>query len=76
MSSNKKVLITFLGNIDYDTRCYNLYNTFKVNGFDVSFTGFDWLTENFKPVHGKITIRKLHKGFLSLSFLHEIYLAY
>ncbi|MGB5849437.1 MAG: glycosyltransferase [Ignavibacteriaceae bacterium] len=68
MSSNKKVLITFLGNIDYDTRCYNLYNSFKVNGFDVSFTGFDWLTEDFKPVHGEVTIHKLHKGFLSLSF--------
>ena len=68
MSSNKKVLITFLGNIDYDTRCYNLYNTLKVNGFDVSFTGFDWLTENFKPVQGETTIHKLQKGFLSLSF--------
>ena len=68
MSSNKKVLITFLGNIQYDTRCYNLYNTLKVNGFDVSFTGFDWLTQNFKPVRGEITIHKLQKGFLSLSF--------
>lgn len=68
MSSNKKVLITFLGNINYDTRCYNLYNTLKVNGFDVSFTGFDWLSKNFKPVRGKITIHKLQKGFLSLSF--------
>ena len=68
MSSNKKVLITFLGNIDYDTRCSNLYNTLKVNGFDVSFTGFDWLTQNFQPLRGKITIHKLKKGFLSLSF--------
>ncbi|MCH7963541.1 MAG: glycosyltransferase [Bacteroidetes bacterium] len=68
MSSNKKVLITFLGNIDYDTRCYNFYHTLKVNGFDVSFTGFDWLTKNFKPVKGDITIHKLKKGFLSLSF--------
>jgi glycosyltransferase involved in cell wall biosynthesis len=68
MPSIKKVLITFLGNIDYDTRCYNLYNTLKVNGYDVSFTGFDWLTKNFKPVQGEITIHKLQKGFLSLSF--------
>jgi len=68
MSSNKKVFITFLGNIDYDTRCYNLYNTLKVNGFDVSFIGFDWLTKDFKPIQGKITIHKLQKGFLSLSF--------
>ena len=68
MSSNNKVLITFLGNIDYDTRCHNLYNTLKVNGFDVSFTGFDWLTQDFNPVQGKITIHKLQKRFLSLSF--------
>jgi glycosyltransferase involved in cell wall biosynthesis len=68
MTSNKRVLITFLGNIEYDTRCYNLYNTLKVNGFDVSFTGFDWLTKKFKPVRGEITIYKLKKGFFSLSF--------
>jgi len=68
MLLNKKVLITFLGNINYDTRCNNLYNTLKVNGFDVRFTGFDWLTKNFKPVQGDITIHKLQKGFLSLSF--------
>jgi len=68
MSSNKKVLITFLGNIDYDTRCHNLYNTLMANGFYVSFTGFDWLTKDFKSVQGEITIHKLQKGFLSLSF--------
>jgi len=68
MSSKNKVLITFLGNLNYDTRCKNLFNTLKVNGYEVEFLGFDWLTKDFKPVEGEITINKLHKGFLSLSF--------
>ena len=68
MSSKNKVLITFLGNLNYDTRCKNLFNTLKVNGYEVEFLVFDWLTKDFKPVEGEITINKLHKGFLSLSF--------
>ena len=68
MSSNKKVLITFLGNIDYDTRCKNLYDTFSSNKFEVEFLGFDWLTKDFIEKDGDITIKKLKKGFLSLSF--------
>ena len=68
MSSNKKVLITFLGNINYDTRCKNLYDTFSSNKFEVEFLGFDWLTKDFIEKDGDITIKKLKKGFLSLSF--------
>ena len=68
MSSNKKVLITFLGNINYDTRCKNLYDTFSANNFEVEFIGFDWMTEGFTETHGDISIIKLKKGFLSLSF--------
>ncbi|MDZ7623290.1 MAG: glycosyltransferase family 4 protein [Ignavibacteriaceae bacterium] len=68
MSSKKKVLITFLGNINYDTRCKNLYDTFSANNFDVEFIGFDWMTEGFTETHGNISIFKLKKGFLSLSF--------
>ena len=68
MSSQKKILITFLGNINYDTRCKNLYDTFLVNGFDVEFIGFDWLTKDFKKSSGKVSIHKLKKGFLSITF--------
>ena len=68
MSSNKKVLITFLGNINYDTRCKNLYDTFSANNFDVEFLGFDWMTEGFSETQGDISIFNLKKGFLSLSF--------
>jgi len=68
MSSKKKVLITFLGNINYDTRCKNLYDTFSANNFDVEFIGFDWMTEGFTETRGEISIIKLKKGFLSLSF--------
>lgn len=73
MSDKKKVLITFLGNIDYDTRCYNLYNTLSSEGFDVEFIGFDWLTENFTSVKGKKTVHKLSKKPLSLFFYFKFY---
>jgi len=68
MSSTKKVLITFLGNINYDTRCNNLYDTLTANNFDVEFIGFDWMTQGFVETQGNISIHKLKKGFLSLSF--------
>lgn len=69
MSSKNKVLITFLGNLNYDTRCKNLYNTLKINGYEAKFLGFDWLTKDFEPVKSEVTIYKLHKGFLSLLHL-------
>lgn len=68
MSPKGKVLITFLGNINYDTRCKNLYDTLSANNYDVEFLGFDWLTEGFKETHEKISIIKLRKGFLSIPF--------
>jgi len=68
MSSKKKVLITFLGNINYDTRCKNLFDTLSANDFEVEFIGFDWMTKRFKEVQGEISIFKLKKGFLSISF--------
>jgi len=68
MSSKQKVLIAFLGNINYDTRCKNLYDTFSARNFDVEFIGFDWMTEGFTETQEDISIFKLKKGFLSLSF--------
>jgi glycosyltransferase involved in cell wall biosynthesis len=68
MSLKSKVLITFLGNINYDTRCKNLFDTLTANNFDVEFIGFDWQTKDFSEAHGSISIFKLKKGILSLSF--------
>ena len=68
MSLKKKVLITFLGNINYDTRCKNLYDTLSANGYEVEFLGFDWLTKGFEEVRGDISIIKLKKGLLSIPF--------
>ena len=68
MNSKKKVLITFLGNINYDTRCKNLFDTLSANNFEVEFIGFDWLTKGFTEIQGKASIYKLKKGFLSISF--------
>jgi glycosyltransferase involved in cell wall biosynthesis len=68
MSSQKKALIAFLGNINYDTRCNNLFKSLEDDGYDVNFIGFDWLTENFSTQKNRKTIYKLHKGSLSLLF--------
>ena len=68
MSQKKKVLITFLGNLNYDTRCKNLFDTLSANGFEVEFIGFDWLTSDFIESHGRISIYKIKKSFLSISF--------
>ena len=68
MSSNKKVLITYLGNIHYDTRCNNLYDSLSANNYNVEFIGFDWLTKDFTESRGNVSIVKLEKGFLSIPF--------
>ena len=68
MSSNKKVLITYLGNIHYDTRCNNLYDSLSANNFNVEFIGFDWLTKDFTESRGNVSIVKLEKGFLAIPF--------
>ena len=68
MTTQKNVTISFLGNIDYDTRCLNLFNSLKQKGYVVNWIGFDWLTENFSTQKGEKTIYKLHKGFLSLTY--------
>lgn len=73
MSDNKKVLITFLGNIDYDTRCNNLFNSLSDKGYEVEFLGFDWLTENFSTIKGKKTVYKLSKKPISLFFYLKFY---
>lgn len=73
MPDKKKVLITFLGNIDYDTRCNNLFNSLSDKGYDVEFIGFDWLTENFSTIKGKKSIYKLSKKPLSLFFYLKFY---
>jgi glycosyltransferase involved in cell wall biosynthesis len=67
MKEKKSVLISFLGNINYDSRCLNLYQSLG-NDFDVEFMGFDWTTPNFSSQKGKITIKKLHKGKISIIY--------
>lgn len=73
MPDKKKVIITFLGNIDYDTRCNNLFISLESNGFDVQFVGFDWLTENFAPQKGNKTIYQLSKKTSSILFYLKFY---
>ncbi|MCJ7647309.1 MAG: glycosyltransferase [Candidatus Lokiarchaeota archaeon] len=64
----KTVLILFLSNFNYDSRASNLYKSFCERGYEVKVVSFDWLTKGFKTESGEISVYKLHKGFLSLTF--------
>ena len=62
------ITIAFLGNINYDTRTFNLYKTLVAQGYDVSFIGFEWRSKSSKKVSDKINIYPLHKRKFSLFF--------
>ena len=71
-----KIAIGFLGNIYFDTRTFNLFNTLKDKGHDVTFIGFDWLTDDFQSIEqGKISVTKLHKGKISILFYLRFFLS-
>ncbi len=61
MKKNRRVVIAFLGNFNYDSRCLNLYHSFSQRGYDVKVTSFDWLTTNFKEQKGDVSVHKLEK---------------
>lgn len=71
-----KIVIGFLGNIYFDTRTFNLYKSLKDKGHDVSFIGFDWLTEDFQSIEkGKIKVTKLYKRKISILFYLKFFLS-
>lgn len=74
MSAKKKILITFLGNINYDSRCNNFFETLNSQNFDAQFIGFDWLTENFISLKGTKSVYKLSKKKSSLFFYLKFYI--
>lgn len=64
-----KISIGFLGNINFDTRTYNLFKSLKDYGHEVKFNGFDWLTSDFETIVSEdIIIEKLVKTKFSLLF--------
>ncbi len=65
----QKALICFLGNIDYDTRCYNLYKSLTAEGLESRFIGFDWLTDGFTTKKGSKTVYRLSKKSSFLFYL-------
>ena len=66
--NHKSICISFLGNIDYDSRTRNIYQTLKAQNYIVNVISFDWLTNNFNTQLGEVTIYKLSKNFSSLLF--------
>jgi len=62
------VLIIFLGNIHYDSRATNFYNSFCKRGYNVRVISFDWLTKNFNTEKGEISVCKLKKYSFPISY--------
>lgn len=63
--SPKRVLISFLGNINYDTRSVNLCSSLKTEGLTVETLSFDWVQRN---PGGEIPVIRLDKSKSSLLF--------
>jgi len=63
--NNRRILISFLGNINYDTRARNLCTSLIERGFDVDTVSFDWFD---RPQGGDIPVVKLTKGKSSAGF--------
>jgi hypothetical protein len=61
----KRVLISFLGNINYDTRAANLCHSLRDDGLFVDTLSFDWIE---REVGGEIPVIKLDKSKSSLFF--------
>jgi len=62
---NHRILISFLGNINYDTRARNLRASLIERGFEVETVSFDWFD---RPQGGDIPVVKLTKGKSSAGF--------
>lgn len=65
----KTVAIGFLGNLNFDTRTYNLFHSLKKKGHKVTFTGFDWLTPDFRSIKtDEVSVKKITKGRYSVFY--------
>ena len=72
----KKIVIGFLGNLNYDTRTFNLFNSLSSKGHQVQFIGFDWLTPGFKTIiKNNVSVKKLSKTKLSLFFYLRFFIS-
>lgn len=63
--NGKRAVISFLGNINYDTRARNLYFSLIDLGYDVHTLSFDWYD---RPKGGAIPVVRLSKSVSSLFF--------
>ena len=67
----RRVIIGFLGNLRYDTRTCNLFETLRKK-HEVRFIGFDWLTPDFQTEQSSgMLITKLRKNRCSPLFYLE-----
>lgn len=68
--SPKRVLISFLGNINYDTRSVNLCSSLRNEGLTIDTLSFDWID---RKQGGEIPVIKLDKSKSSLFFYFKFF---
>ncbi len=68
--SPKRVLISFLGNINYDTRSVNLCSSLRNEGLTIDTLSFDWID---RKQGGEIHVIKLDKSKSSLFFYFKFF---
>lgn len=68
--SPKRVLISFLGNINYDTRSVNLCSSLRNEGLIIDTLSFDWID---RKQGGEIPVIKLDKSKSSLFFYFKFF---
>ncbi len=68
-SEVKKAVIVFLGNISYDTRCFNLKKSMDELGIRTEFIGFEWREPGFRSVKtGQVRVYGLTKKYSSIYY--------
>lgn len=65
----KNITLAFLGNAYNDSRITNLKDSLENDNCEVDVISFDWMTKDFKPILGEITVLPLDRSRSLLFYL-------
>lgn len=68
MIKNKKIIIAFLGNIHFDSRCFNLFHSLSKENY-VKFLGFEWVNRKIES-NENIIVKKINRKNSILFYLN------
>ncbi|NUM69847.1 MAG: glycosyltransferase [Ignavibacteriaceae bacterium] len=73
-TGKKTAVIVFLGNISFDTRCFNLRKSLEAEGIETTFIGFEWREKGFRTtVTESVKVYSLTKKYTSLFYYLKFY---